>query len=77
MLFRSITPSKLPNLLALSDHIDAAYAKMQTQKWRARYASTRRVITTEIMPRFSDQVIAAAREKVSAEQLYLPPEEEA
>lgn len=71
-----ITPSKLPNLLALLDHIDAAYERMSIADWQARYAAARRAITEQILPRFSDQVVAAARAKVSEQNLYLPPEEE-
>jgi O6-methylguanine-DNA--protein-cysteine methyltransferase len=70
-----ITPTKLPNLLALLDHIDDSYEKMSPTDWQARYGSVRRVIKEEVLPRFSDEIIAAARHKAEAAHLYIRPED--
>lgn len=70
-----ITPSKLPNILALSEHIDKMYEQMATIEWQKRYASARRAIHEHILPRFDDQVIKAAKAKMDKESIYLPPEE--
>ena len=70
-----ITPSKLPNILALLDHIDAAYENMTTVEWQKRYAGTRRNIVEHILPQFNDEVVEAARDKATLAGLYLKPEE--
>lgn len=70
-----ITPSKLPNILALLDHIDRAYEGMSTSEWSLRYAQSRRNIVEHILPQFSDQVLEAARAQATLKGLYLPPEE--
>ncbi len=70
-----ITPSKLPNLLALLDHMDARFTDVPTHAWQVRYAAAYRAITQDILPHFSDTVIAAARAARPSARLYLPPEE--
>lgn len=71
-----ITPSKLPNILALQDHINKALDSMSIDDWRQRYGSANHVIKNDILPQFSDQVIAAARQHAQEKDLYFAPEAE-
>ena len=66
-----MTPTKLPNLLKLLDHIDGQARALTVEQWRARYAAARAVIAERILPQFSDGVIHAAR--AETEQARLPP----
>jgi len=70
-----IPPSKLPNLLAVLDHFDHKRASLTVGQWEARYGVVSRIIRHDILPRFSDDVVAAARAKAEAAHLYIPPEE--
>ena len=66
-----VTPTKLPNLLKLLDHIDGQARALTVEQWRARYAAVRAVIAERILPQFSDEVIQAARAEM--DQARLPP----
>lgn len=66
-----VTPTKLPNLLKLLDHIDGQARALTVEQWRARYAAARAVIAERILPQFSDDVIQAARAEM--DQARLPP----
>lgn len=66
-----VTPTKLPNLLKLLDHIDGQTAALTVEQWRARYAAARAVIAERILPQFSDEVIQAARTQM--DEARLPP----
>jgi hypothetical protein len=70
-----ITPSKLPNILTLQDHINKALDSMSIDEWRQRYGSAHQVIKNDILPQFSDQVISAARQHAQEKELYFAPEE--
>jgi hypothetical protein len=70
-----ITPSKLPAILALLDHIQARFEEMLSADWQARYGDTYTAITQQIIPQFSDTVVAAARAAVGSAPLYFRPEE--
>jgi hypothetical protein len=64
-------PTKLPNLLKLLDHIDGQARALTVEQWRGRYAAARAVIAERILPRFSDEVIQAARARI--DEARLPP----
>lgn len=69
-----VTPTKLPNLLRLLDHIDLQAERMVVADWQRRYLAARRAITEQILPRFAPEVVAAARQEAAV--VYLPPEEQ-
>jgi hypothetical protein len=66
-----VTPTKLPNLLKLLDDIDGQARALTVEQWRGRYAAARAVIAERILPRFSDEVIQAARARI--DEARLPP----
>ena len=70
-----ITPAKLPTLLRLCDHIDAQRREMPADEWTAMYGATWHQLHANILPRYPEAVIQAARVKADAAVLYLPPHE--
>jgi hypothetical protein len=42
--------------------------------WAAKFGRVHARITTQVLPVFSDAVIADARRQMESERLYLPPE---
>lgn len=72
-----ITPTKLPNVLRLLDWMDDQHAVMTTENWVRRFGSAYRAVREDIVPRFADEVIAAARTQVGDQQFYVRPEHRA
>ena len=70
-----VTPTKLPNLLKLLDHIDGQARTLTIEQWRARYGAARAVIAERILPQFSDEVIQAALGPIYPEFLQLKRKE--
>ncbi len=70
-----ITPSKLPNIVALLHVVDARFYEMSREEWRRRFAAVFRAITKNIKPKFSPTVWAAAEAVASSSGLYIRPED--
>ncbi|HEV2368561.1 MAG TPA: hypothetical protein VGR90_01720 [Acidimicrobiales bacterium] len=70
-----ITPAKLPTLLRLADHVDAARGEMPADEWTRIYGAVWHQLSANIFPRYPEAVIQAARVKADAAPLYLPPAE--
>jgi hypothetical protein len=71
-----ITARKLPAVIAFLDFIVTRRAEMTEADWWAKFGRPWSRITQQILPAFSDAVVAQAREKAKAleHQPYLPPE---
>lgn len=71
-----ITERKLPAILGFLDFILAQRALLATQDWAAKFSQVHERITRQILPAFSDEVIASARATLKANPpiTYLPPE---
>lgn len=71
-----ITARKLPSVIAFLDFIVTRRAEMTEADWWAKFGRPWSRITQQILPAFSDAVVAQAREKARAleRQPYLPPE---
>ncbi|MGH9069258.1 MAG: hypothetical protein ACRD0J_17480, partial [Acidimicrobiales bacterium] len=70
-----ITPAKLPTLLRLADHVDAQRREMPADEWTRVYGAIWHQLRANILPRYPEAVIQAARVKADAAPLYLPPHE--
>jgi hypothetical protein len=70
-----ITPANLPTLLRLCDHIDAQRGQMPAGEWTTIYGAAWHQLHTNILPRYPEAVIQAARVKADSAVLYLPPHE--
>jgi hypothetical protein len=68
-----VTETKLPNLLRLLDWMDGQRG-LSTEEWYARFGAAYRQVRESILPRFSDDVIAAARAIADGQSFYVPPE---
>ncbi|MGH2690343.1 MAG: hypothetical protein ACRDKW_16275 [Actinomycetota bacterium] len=76
------TPSKLPNLLRLRDHLDRQWKALRREEWMHLYGAAHVRLERDILPQFRPAEVEAARagieEDVNGEaQIYLPPEETA
>ena len=71
-----ITARKLPSIIAFLDFIVARRAEMAETDWWAKFGRPWSRITQQVLPAFSEAVIADAREKAKAleHQPYLPLE---
>jgi len=71
-----ITARKLPSIIAFLDFIVARRAGMDEADWQAKFGRAWSRITRQVLPAFSDVVVAEAREKAKAldHQPYLPLE---
>lgn len=71
-----ITERKLPAILGFLDFILAQRLSTGAQDWAAKFGHVHERITRQILPAFSDEVIASARAtlKAHAPMTYLPPE---
>lgn len=69
-----ITARKLPAILAFQTFIENERAGLTVQDWRAKFGQAHARITGQILPAFSDNVIATARAMIEPATLYLPPE---
>lgn len=71
-----ITERKLPAILGFLDFILTQRALLGAQDWVAKFGHAHERITRQILPAFSDGVIAGARAALGADpqMTYLPPE---
>jgi hypothetical protein len=69
-----ITARKLPAILAFVSFIEAERAGLSATDWRIKFGRAHARITQQVLPAFSDAVIAEARRSIDAQTLYLPPE---
>lgn len=71
-----ITARKLPSIIAFLDFIVARRAGTDEADWQAKFGRAWSRITQQVLPAFSDVVVAEAREKAKAldHQPYLPLE---
>lgn len=71
-----ITERKLPAILGFLNFILAQRALLEAEDWAAKFGHAHERITRQILPAFSEEVIASAREALAAEppMTYLPPE---
>jgi hypothetical protein len=71
-----ITARKLPALIAFVDFMVGRRAEMAEADWKAKFGRAFARITRQILPAFSDAVVAEARQRAKAPEHapYLPPE---
>ena len=69
-----ITVRKLPAILAFLDVIEEERGVLSATHWNIKFGRAHGRITQQILPAFSEQVIAEARNEIGAGTLYLPPE---
>lgn len=71
-----ITERKLPAILRFLDFILSQRMSIGAQDWAAKFGRVHERITRQILPAFSDEVIASARATLKAHppMTYLPPE---
>ena len=69
-----ITARKLPAILAFLAFVEEQRCSLPAGDWAAKFGRVHTRITAQVMPAFSDAVIADARRKMESERLYLPPE---
>lgn len=71
-----ITARKLPAILGFLAFVDEQRPGMSEPDWETKFGQARQRITRQILPAFSDEVVAQARTQFEAEPplLYLPPE---
>jgi len=69
-----ITTRKLPAILAFQAFVEGKRQSLTASDWGAMFGRAHARITDQILPVFSDAVIADARQKMADARLYLPPE---
>jgi hypothetical protein len=69
-----ITARKLPAILAFLAFVEEQRSSLPATDWAAKFGRVHARITTQVLPAFSDAVIADARRQMESERLYLPPE---
>lgn len=69
-----ITARKLPAILAFLAFVEERRPSLPASDWAAKFGRVHGRITTQVLPAFSDAVIADARRQMENERLYLPPE---
>ncbi|BBB11093.1 hypothetical protein [Sphingopyxis sp. FD7] len=69
-----ITARKLPGILAFLTFVEEQRRSLPASDWAAKFGRVHARITTQVLPAFSDAVVAAARRQMENERLYLPPE---
>lgn len=69
-----ITARKLPAILAFLTFIEEQRVGLAASDWAAKFGHVHARITAQVLPAFSDAVIAEARRHMADEHLYLPPE---
>lgn len=69
-----ITARKLPAILAFLDFIQGERAGLSAAEWSIKFGRAHARITQQILPVFSEGVIAQARSEAAQQSLYLPPE---
>jgi hypothetical protein len=69
-----ITARKLPAILAFLTFVEEQRSCLPGPDWAVKFGRAHTRISSQILPAFSDAVIAEARLRVANERLYLPPE---
>lgn len=69
-----ITRRKLPAILAFQAFVEGKRQSLMASDWAAMFGRAHARITEQILPVFSDAVIADARQEMGDALLYLPPE---
>ena len=69
-----ITARKLPAILAFLAFVEEQRRNLPAYDWAAKFGHVHARITAQVLPAFSDAVIADARQQMATERLYLPPE---
>ena len=69
-----ITARKLPAILAFLAFVEEQRLSLSATDWAAKFGRVHARITAQVVPAFSDAVIANARRQMESERLYLPPE---
>jgi hypothetical protein len=69
-----ITTRKLPAILAFLSFIEDERAGLSATDWSIKFGRAYARITRQVLPAFSEAVIAEARSSIDAQTLYLPPE---
>lgn len=69
-----ITARKLPAILAFLDFIEGERAGLSAADWSIKFGRAHARITQQILPVFSEGLIAKARSEAAQQSLYLPPE---
>jgi hypothetical protein len=69
-----ITARKLPAILAFLGFIEDERAGLSAFDWSIKFGRAHARITQQILPAFSEDLIALARSEAAREALYLPPE---
>ncbi|WP_062770883.1 hypothetical protein [Sphingopyxis terrae] len=69
-----ITARKLPAILAFLAFVEEQRSSLPASDWAAKFGRVHARITAQVLPTFSDAVVADARRQMESERLYLPPE---
>ena len=69
-----ITARKLPAILAFLAFVEEQRQGLPASDWVAKFGHVHARITAQVLPAFSDAVIADARRQMGDERLYLPAE---
>jgi hypothetical protein len=69
-----ITARKLPAILAFLSFIEGERAGLSASDWQLKFGRAHARIVGQVLPAFSDKVVAEARRTASSRMPYLPPE---
>jgi dihydropteroate synthase len=69
-----VTGRKLPQILALLNHLERERERLDAAEWATLYGRSRERIVGQILPAFPEDMVLAARAVAEAEAdlLYLP-----
>src|SRR3546814_20108957 len=69
-----MTARKLPASLAFLAFVEEQRRSLPASDWAAKFGRVHTRITAQVLPDFSDAVIADARQQMESERLSLPPD---
>lgn len=69
-----ITARKLPAIIAFQQFIEEQRASLSASDWAMKFGRAHARIAGQVLPAFSESMIAAARREAEVYNLYLPPE---
>lgn len=69
-----ITARKLPAIIAFQHFIEEQRAGLSASDWAMKFGRAHARIAEQILPAFSENMVAAARREAEVHTLYLPPE---
>ena len=69
-----ITARKLPAIIAFLHFIEEQRAGLSPSDWAMKFGRAHARITRQVLPAFSESMVAAARREANVHTLYLPPE---